>query len=59
MTNKFESNIIKFHERVHMQKLGNWRVQICECTRQGLKVPWLAPELNWPGLVSHIQRLIV
>ena len=24
-----------------MQKLGNWRVQMCGCTRQGLKViPW-------------------
>ena len=24
-----------------MQKLENWRIQICGCTRQGLKViPW-------------------
>ena len=24
-----------------MQKLGNWEVQICRCTRQGLEViPW-------------------
>ena len=27
---------------VHMQKLGNWRVHICGCKRQGLKVmPWV------------------